>query len=175
MVENVNKYAQMRATALQAQKNWRDRDERVRQFIMTLVKGWEDYCEIPFTQIEYLRSDRAADNERRFRRSRDGDRYELPLAIAYDEETDEWSVGISIAFGRPGVSPELSVKFGIFVNERQSKFNVRIGPSEARAIDVNIESQCAEFYAALFEEIMDAFRSDPKPKRKVLGFALNVE
>lgn len=175
MDKNVNRYEDMRGIAIQAQKNWRDRDERVRQFIITLVKGWEDYCNIPPAQIEYLRSDRAADNERRFKRARDGERYDLPLAIVYDEESDEWIVGISMAFSRPGVSPELSVKFGMFVTERQSRFYVRIGPTEPLALDLNVQSQRGEFYASLFEEIRDAFRSDPKPKRKVLGFVVNVE
>jgi hypothetical protein len=171
----MGKYDEMKAVAIQAQKNWRDRNERARQFILTLVTGWKDYCNIPADQIEYLRSDRTAENERRFKRARDGGKYDPLQAIAYDEEEDEWDVGLFIAFSRIGVSPELNVRFGIFVTERQGKFHVRIGSGESRTIDLNIQAQRLGFYENLLDDIKDAFKTDTKPKTKVLGFALSVE
>ena len=169
----MSRFEDMRQVAVDAQKNWIDRNARTKDFIVQLVRGWQNYCNTPDEHLVFLKSNGADGEDRRFERVESAGIHGIFQAIDYDEAEDEWRFGVCLRFSRPGVSPELNVSFGIFATEIERCFRVRIGPGKMHTVDPNVQSQREEFFQELEREIKDSFKAGPTKQTKEHGFAVH--
>jgi hypothetical protein len=124
-------YEEMVETAKTARKNWIRRNDSARQFIGQLLGRFMDYCKMPTDRLKLL----PWNEEKQVFEARNAEElFGIPQAVNFNEESDEWRVGISFRLNPPNDFPPLTVAFGMFVTDEDAQYSVRIGPSKSQLV-----------------------------------------
>jgi hypothetical protein len=93
--------------------------------------------------------------------------YTISGAMQFNEEDQFWHFGLRLAL--TGMQWAI---FGLGVADRDGKAMVRIGPGNARQIDLSDQNQCNEFYDSIVESIKHCYRDDGNIVPKAIGFCV---
>ncbi len=140
----MTKYEEMVHAAKDARREWNRRNEAVKDFVNDLLPKFTAYCEIPPEDIGLL----PWDEEAQMFQAKPGERHGIPQALSFDEENDEWRIGLVVY-----LSPS-SADGGLLV--------VRVANKMQQIVNLSDPFQVTQFFDFLVKTIKESFMEPQK-------------
>jgi hypothetical protein len=164
-----SRYEHLVQVAKQAEQTWIDRNNRVQNFVGQFLNKFARYCEMPAERLRLL----PWIEEAKVFQAKADEVYGITQAIHYDEEMEEWGVGVCILLTAPKSFPRQTVTAGLFIKEKDYTFLVRMGTGRASEnIDLNVQSQCESFFDAVLKQLSGAFGESKNGTSEKNGFRI---
>jgi|SRR5665213_289525 len=163
-------YDEMVQTAKTARKNWIRRNDSAREFIREFLEGFTNYCQMPSDRLKLL----PWNEETQVFQAKTDEVFGLHQAVSFNEESDEWRVGICLRLNPLNEIPPLAAVCGMFVTEKDSQYSVRIGEVEPQRVDLNIPSMREKFFASVVADVKKSFEEPMKARATKYGFQVQT-
>jgi hypothetical protein len=95
-------------------------------------------------------------------------------AVSYDEESDDWRVGVCLRLNPLNEYPRLTASVGMFVTERDSRYSVRIGTLKPQLVDLNVQSPREVFFNSVVADVKKCFEEPKKARGTGHGFRIET-
>lgn len=163
----MTKYEVLIQAAKDARKEWNRRNEAVKHVVNDLLQKFTAYCEIPIENIGLLPWDEGSQT---FQGSA-GKIYGMFQALSFDEEQDEWRIGVVVYLSPKNVVPRAYAAFGVFITFEKSIPVMRVADKQIKELDNPFEAN--EFFDFLVKTLRDSF-TQSKSARKRYGFDVSL-
>jgi hypothetical protein len=164
----MSRYEELAEIARTAQKRRDERNTQVRNYIDTFLAKFAAYSGMPLDRVKLL----PWMEEAQVFQANSDEIYGLWQAIHFDEDKEEWGVGVCIILTPPKNLPRRAVTAGLFVKEDDGGYTVRCGSQTYQNVDLNVQTVYEPVFESIFAELKAAFAGTKKNVCGKYGFRI---